>query len=321
MGTATQPNQPLRFSRNSPDSHTFPFPLPPPTIPPAGSETLSTPHLTFPPAPELAEGQGDFLLPLSQGNLGEKQHGAGNQCHFSPGAVQGPPMPCGCAGSLGLCRHAQPSHPPHHGAGEAAASSPFLEPPLNSCANPTSETIPVSAAQPALGPDISGLLSILTEGKNIRSILTKRQLQEESEDVPEMQSFHHFVLKAAHHLPSHDIAPATKKKSWKEAWGWLCLEAAAISCGSNASHPAARTFKEPLACTQAHKTQLMNVLHPTVCVLTQPCLPRRKKKKRKHACVYVWIYKGFKEDVACSFTALLKGFVLFCFLNISLKQI
>lgn len=56
-----------------------------------------------------------------------------------------------------------------------------------------------------------------------------------------------------------DIAPERQKKSWQGARGWLCPRAAAVSCGSNASH----TFK-------GTPSQLMDVSQPTVCVLTQP---------------------------------------------------
>lgn len=70
----------------------------------------------------------DFLLPPSQGNLREKQHGAGNECRFSPGQcgdlpgsyLHGLPLPQLTA--------AQPAHTalaPRHGVGGAAASRPL----------------------------------------------------------------------------------------------------------------------------------------------------------------------------------------------------
>ena len=68
MGSAAHPTQTLGHQKNSPDSCTFPMP-PPSTVPPTGSKTPSIPNLALLPAPELAEGQSDFILPPSQGNL------------------------------------------------------------------------------------------------------------------------------------------------------------------------------------------------------------------------------------------------------------
>lgn len=109
----------------------------------------------------------------------------------------------------------------------------------------------------------------------------------------------------------YDAAPAKKKKrkNWKEVLGWLCPKTVAVSCGSNASHPAACTFKELLACKQAGTQNTMNECLTAHCGCSDTA-PFAKKKKC--ACVDVCIYKGFKEDIACIFTALLKGFVL-CF--------
>lgn len=108
---------------------------------------------------------------------------------------------------------------------------------------------------------------------------TSGRKQGSSRDT-EISSFH---LKGSTPPSIHDTAPA-KKKSWKEAWGWLCPEAAAVSCGSNASCPTAHTFKEPLACTQAHKT--INECLTSHCVCSDTA-PVAKKKVCMCGCLYI----------------------------------
>lgn len=80
---------------------------------------------------------------------------------------------------------------------------------------------------------------------------------------------------AEHHLPLKISLQKGKKKSWQGARGLLCPRAAAVSCGSNASH----TFK-------GTPTQLMDVSQPTVCVLTQP-LCQGKTTVSVCGCVYI----------------------------------
>lgn len=88
------------------------------------------------------------------------------------------------------------------------------------------------------------------------------------------------------HAPSsHDTAPV-KKTQHKPA-------GKKPGAGSAKLHPF-HVAPAPLALSKnrrrAHKTQLANVSHPAVCVLTLPHLPGKKKPMRVDVC----IHKGFK---------------------------
>lgn len=143
------------------------------------------------------------------------------------------------------------------------------------CCNLTSQTIPASAAGLALGKgqfrSVLLLLSILTEVKDTEhphQVPTSGRQQ--GTELPCCIHPH-----AEHHLPFMISLQKGKKKSWQGAQGWLCPRAAAVSCGSNASH----TFK-------GTPTQLMDVSQPTVCVLTQP-LCQGKTTVSVCGCVYI----------------------------------
>lgn len=83
--------------------------------------------------------------------------------------------------------------------------------------------------------------------------------------------------------PSFHSHPAKNKKKKKQestlliALPWSCSPFMWFQCLSRSSLHFQRT-----ACRHTHTTQLLNGLHPTVCVLTLLLLPRRKTA---HACI------------------------------------
>lgn len=130
------------------------------------------------------------------------------------------------------------------------------------------------------GHAAGGCASLLSQRQKTHSILPKTQHKsEESKNLPEMQS---SILKAAHRLPSIHIQPKIKRKKKQEstlliALPWSCSPFMWFQCLSRSSLHFQRT-----ACRHTHTTQLLNGLHPTVCVLTLLLLPRRKTA---HACI------------------------------------
>lgn len=138
------------------------------------------------------------------------------------------------------------------------------------CCNPSSKTIPVSAQ---LGRDISDLYCSsfpFSQGERQHPHQVPTSGRHQGTELPCC-----IHPKAEHHLPFKISLQKGKKKSWQGAWGWLCPRAAAVSCGSHASH----TFK-------GTPTQLMDVSQPTVCVLTQP-LCQGKTTVSVCGCVYI----------------------------------
>lgn len=154
--------------------------------------------------------------------------------------------PCPCPGSA-----------PHHRTGEAAA---IPHPKQSQYQHSWEGTFQICAAPP------------FHSHRGNHSILTKSQLQEDTKaqsfpvaSIPRQNTTFHSRYRSR----------KAKKKSWQGAWGWLCPRAAAVSCGSHASH----TFK-------GTPTQLMDVSQPTVCVLTQP-LCQGKTTVSVCGCVYI----------------------------------
>lgn len=128
-------------------------------------------------------------------------------------------------------------------------------------------------------------LSALTEAEDTqhpsRDITQVRGKQEPSRDAelhPECSA-----------PPSFHSHPAQKKQesTLLIALPWSCSPFMWFQCLSRSSLHFQRT-----ACTHTHTTQLLNGMHPTVCVLTLLLLPRRKKA---HACICTYTQRLSKR--------------------------